>query len=534
MKNKFVIAGAALAAVLVAAVVALTFLLDANQFRPKLEGLMGDALGRTVTIANVKVALFSGGISIEGLSIADDPAFSREPFVTAKAVSVGVDLMPLLLSRSLRVQSFRLDQPRVVLRRSMSGAWNFSSLGSGGGTTTAMSVLVQKVKIAGGRIVVGHAGRTDDERTYDDVDVEVSDLSYTAPFPFRVTAKTPGGGTATFDGQAGPFNTKDAAETPFHATVTLKQVDIASTGFVEPASGVGGMLDFAGSLTSDGVRVTTTGTVTATKVQLLAGGAASRVPIVVDYESSFETKTEHGALTRGDVHVGKAVAHLTGDYNTSGKTPALRMRLAGKQMPVTELEAALPAIGVTLPSGASLKQGTLDADLAISGPADHLVITGPINVANGTLAGFDLGARLGALGSFAGLSKGGDTVIETLSATLRAAPEGIQVDALNMQMPATGTLTGAGTIAPNGAIAFKMLAKLKDGAGGALPGSVARIATFAQTSGIPFRVQGTTSNPVFVPDIGGAVQASVADALKNPETAREATDLLGGLFGRKK
>jgi AsmA protein len=64
-----------------------------------------------VTISKISVAPFSGGIAIEGLAIADDPAFSREPFLRAKAVTVGVDLMPLILSRSLRVESFRLEKP---------------------------------------------------------------------------------------------------------------------------------------------------------------------------------------------------------------------------------------------------------------------------------------------------------------------------------------------------------------------------------------------------------------------------------------
>ena len=104
--------------------------LDANQFRPQLEGAIGGALGRKVSIGNVKVALFSGGMAIEDLSIADDPAFSTAPFVTAKAVTVGVDLMPLILSRSLHVKSFRLEDPQVVLLNSPSGQWNFSGLGA--------------------------------------------------------------------------------------------------------------------------------------------------------------------------------------------------------------------------------------------------------------------------------------------------------------------------------------------------------------------------------------------------------------------
>jgi len=106
-------------------------------------------------------------MTIEDLSIADDPAFSDAPFVTAKAVKVGVDLMPLILSRTLNVQSFRLEEPQAVVLNSPSGQWNFSGLGGqgsasssdpAGGSTAAMGVVIRKLEIVGGRLLVGKPG----------------------------------------------------------------------------------------------------------------------------------------------------------------------------------------------------------------------------------------------------------------------------------------------------------------------------------------------------------------------------------------
>jgi AsmA protein len=230
------------------------------------------------------------------------------------------------------------------------------------------------------------------------------------------------------------------------------------------------------------------------------------------------------------VHVGTAVARLTGDYEIAGDTPAVRMKLSGHQMPVTELEAALSAIGVTLPSGASLKQGTLDTDLSISGPVDRLTIVGPVTLSNATMAGFDLGAKLAPIASLAGLPKSGQTVIQTLSLAVRMAAQGTQVDNLNLIVPAIGTLTGAGTVAPKGAMDFTMLAKLQGGSG-PIAGQMSRIASFTQTAnGIPFRIQGTTANPVFVPD----ARRAATNVLKSEETKKKATELLSGLFRKKK
>ena len=227
------------------------------------------------------------------------------------------------------------------------------------------------------------------------MNVDVSDLSLTSRFPFTVTAKTPNGGTVRVDGHAGPFNMKNMAETPFGGTLTVRHLDLASTGFVDANSGIGGLIDFAGTLASDGVVMKTTGKLTAEKVQLLPGSSAAQVPIVIDYESSYNTRSQKGTLRQGDVHVGKAVAHLTGAYDSSGKSPSVRLALAGPQMPITELQAALPAIGVTLPPNATLKEGALDTELTITGPVNRLTIAGPLKLSNGLLAGFDLGGKLG-------------------------------------------------------------------------------------------------------------------------------------------
>jgi len=539
MKKTLLIAISAVAGLVVLGGLGLWLFLDANQFRPQLEAAIGGALGRKVALGNVKVALFSGGMTIEDLSIADDPAFSTAPFVTAKAVSVGVDLMPLIFSRSLHVKSFRLVDPQVVLLNSSSGQWNFSGLSQGGasssapagGSMAAMSIAIQKLEIANGRILVGTPGVRGKERVYENVNLEVSDLSLTTQFPFRVTAKTPGGGTVTLDGKAGPVDVTDAADTPFQATAVVSHLDVASTGFIDPASGLAGLIDFKGSLASEAGRLRSKGVVNATGIQLVQGGTPARVPISIDYESDYGRKARTGVVKQGDVHIGKAMAHLTGDYSAAGQAIAVRLKLTGERMPAPDLEATLPAIGMVLPSGASLTQGTLDVNLSISGPIDRLLISGPITLANATVAGFDLGGKLGALSSFSGAptatAGAGNTLIQTLAAALRVAPDGIRIDALNLVAPAIGALTGSGTIAPNGNLNFRMAAKLT----GAAASQLSRVTSVGQpANGIPFLVQGTSANPVFVPDVGRAV----SDLAKDPETAKKALSALGGLFGGKK
>jgi AsmA protein len=231
------------------------------------------------------------------------------------------------------------------------------------------------------------------------------------------------------------------------------------------------------------------------------------------------------------------VAHITGDYRVTGATTIVRLMLRGTKMPLTELQGALPAMGVTLPSGAVVQEGVLDLELSIAGPVDKLTISGPIAARNTKLTGFDLSEKMGAIASLAGLQRVGDTLIEELTGTARMTPDGTQIDAFTLVVPAIGTLTGGGTISPQGAMSFPMLAKLREGTitSPVSSNAVNKVLAYGQASGVPFRIQGTTSNPVFLPDVGRAVKGAtdqLKDAAKDPENLKKAADALSNLLRR--
>ena len=75
---------------LIIVIIALPLFIDANQFKPTLETDLATALGRKVSIGNINLSIFSGGVTVDDVSIADDPSFSSSPFLTAKELSVGV------------------------------------------------------------------------------------------------------------------------------------------------------------------------------------------------------------------------------------------------------------------------------------------------------------------------------------------------------------------------------------------------------------------------------------------------------------
>lgn len=123
-------------AVLLLIVLGLSFLIDANAFRPKLESTLTAALGRAVKLGELKLAMLSGGVSAKDLSIEDDPAFGKAPFLRAKQLSVAVELASLIFSRKLNVTGLTIDQPEIMMVESAPGVWNFSSLGTKAGASS--------------------------------------------------------------------------------------------------------------------------------------------------------------------------------------------------------------------------------------------------------------------------------------------------------------------------------------------------------------------------------------------------------------
>jgi AsmA protein len=197
-------------------------------------------------------------------------------------------------------------------------------------------------------------------------------------------------------------------------------------------------------------------------------------------------------------------------------------------MSVDELESMLPALGIVLPSGSKLAGGSLSTDLAISGTLDKLVIAGPVRVSNAKLVGFDLGSKLGALSAFSGKAQGSpDTTIQNASLNARVAPEMTRADAINVTIPTLGTVTGAGTISPAGALDFNMTADLQTARSEARSERGGR---GGDSGGISFKVQGTTSNPTFTPDASGVARNVAKGAVQQSVTGKTG----GGIMGKRK
>jgi AsmA protein len=530
-------------AVLIVAALALPFLINVNSFRPQIESRLTDALGRPVKVGNLSLSILSGGVGADDLSIADDPKFSNAPFIKAKSLKVGVEMVPLIFNKQLNVTQIVIDEPEIALLRNQAGVWNFSSLASSSEKSKPAekssgtgNLSVGKLELTNGKISFGSIPSKRKPIVYDKVDILVRNLSLTSTFPLTASLGLPGGGSLKLDGKLGPINSNDVSLSPLQAKLDIKKLDMSQSALVDPNSGISGLADFEGSVASDGRAVKADGTLKTTNLKLTSKGAPSARPIQVQFVVDHNLQTEAGRIVQGDVTMGKALAKLTGTYDTHGESTSIRTKLMGQNMPVDELQAVLPAVGVVLPPGSQLKGGTLSLDLDSVGPVDRLVTTGSVKLSNSQLSGFNLGSKMSAISALSGKQTGNDTSIQNLSSDVRVAPEGTKLDKISLVIPALGTVDGAGTVSPSGALNFNMAANLS---GGAVTG-LTQIAGLGGkgTGSIPFLIQGTTSNPTFVPDVkgivGGQLKGLLGGVKSGTPNQNSPIDALTGLFGKKK
>ncbi len=570
---------ALIVAVLIVLVLVVPLFVNVNTFKPQIESELSSALGREVKVGDLRLSIFGGSVSADDLSISEDPAFGKQPFVRAKALDIGVKVLPLVFSKALEVTDLAIDQPQVALWRNAAGKWNFSSLGNKPvsearpaekpnppGKAAATDALkhaaaplakaegnaaspgsqdppgddppssptpssnpnlsVEKLMIKNGTISMANISTHEKPQVYSNVNITVDNFAFGASFPFQLTANLPGGGNAKLEGRAGPIDASDATLTPLRAKITVSGLDLAASGFVPPDSGLGGVVKFDGTISSNGHVAEASGTASLAKLKASPKGSPASQPVNLKFSIPYQLEKQSGDLD-ADVTLGKALVKLTGTYQIEAATTILNMKMAADKMPVDDLVTLLPALGVTLPAGSRLEGGTLTANFTINGPLDKLVINGPVQLANTKLAGFDLGSKLSAIEALTRTKTGQDTTIQNFSADAHASPQGIVTENINLNLPALGVITGNGTISPQNALNYQMNAKISGVVGG-----LAQVAGLGnKNAGIPFLIEGTTSDPKFLPNMKGLLNQFNPAQGQNP--ASNILNGLGGLLGKK-
>lgn len=523
----------AVVGLIVLVIVAIPLFVDANTFRPVIEKQLTAAFGRDVKFGDLSLSVVSRSLVAKDLTVADDPAFSRAPFLTTKEIRIGVSLRPLIFANQVNLRSFQLESPQIAVIRAANGAWNFSSIGHAGASSTAGAhaaaaegprtskavpaslpdLSVGDITVEDGRVVVSSLPARDAPSVYEHVNLSARDFSFASRFPFELSANLPAAGTIGVTGHLGPIDRRDAAASPADAQISVKGFDPVAAGFLDPNAGVALVADMDVHATSDGQTLTANGTVHIENLKLRKGASAAPKPLELSYSGTHHLKDNIGQINDATVQIGGAAIHVSGTYQSAATDapdagdPLLNLKLAGESLPIDELQSLMTAAGVRLPSGSVLKGGTLSMNLGITGPAKSLVITGPIALDNARLVGFDIGSKIHGIAALSGVKTGDTTDFEKLRMFVRITNGGVLAERIVAVIPAMGELTGSGTVSPANELDFNLIAKVAsaNGVGKVGVGLLSLLNGGGGSSGVPLRVTGTPDDPNITADVGGIV-----------------------------
>jgi hypothetical protein len=480
--------------------------------------------------------------------------------------------------QQMHVTKLLVDSPQITLVRSNTPKPPAPAAAGANpeGTTMLENLSVDDAQIKNGSVTLKTAGQPG-AAVYQQLNAQITNLTPKTSSPFNVSGQLPGGGSVSANGKVGPFNQANNAATPLDAQVTLKHVELGSSGVLPPDAGIGGTADLQAQVQSNGQTLNAKGSTQIAGIKLAKDGQPSAKPVQLQFTIAQNEQAMTGEVQQAIFTVGRAIINMAGTYQTSGPTTAINLKVTGNGVPIDDLVAFLPSAGVRLPQGSQLKGGTLTTALTVSGSSASPVISGPVRLDNTQLAGFDLGSKLKTLsqltGGQLGSATGSGTNIRSLSMNIREAGGAIQTDNIALDVTGVGTATGAGSVSAAGALNYNVVLKLTGlvagssggkapaagaaggnaallgglagmipgGAGGAAGGlgSIGGLAGVLLKNGIPVAIGGTTSSPTFTPNMRGLAAGAGATAgqglIKGKQNGTQSNPLgnaLGGLLKR--
>lgn len=192
---------------------------DLNRFKAQIVSSISKSIGRDVAMRHVSFKFFFGRgviLDISGLSVKDHPDFSSESILYVDSAHLDVDILPFVLKRQVLVSKVELNSLKVNLIRSGNGEINFQRFSqqiqakpSKGMESTSASkqktddpqprkpgkdfdfseMLIRSILITDGVFIfTDRSVEPAITISVEDFELNVSNLSLNAPFPFEVTA----------------------------------------------------------------------------------------------------------------------------------------------------------------------------------------------------------------------------------------------------------------------------------------------------------------------------------------------------------
>jgi len=320
--RKLLVGAGIIVVTLLAGVLVLPFLIDANRFRPILQDQFQQELHRPASLGNMSLKLFPLAIGISDAVIGQPEGFvSQQPFLSAKEVYVSVDLWPLI-HREISLNAIRLKSPRIEIIRNAAGAWNYEMGGAGSlGSGSPGSFTLDELRVEDGQVTVDDQKNPTPRAVYQHIDLTLKSLG-----PNRHGSLV---GSARLDAMA----------------AVLKVSSDFNNAEVFTAKGTA-------TIKSDN----------------------NVDPLEVDYDIRGGAVLTINSLT---AKLGALSASATGSVDTQSMPPALHLSLKTPNAPIGDLIRVAALYGAKIPADFKA-DGFLRADIQITGTTDKPLFAGKI------------------------------------------------------------------------------------------------------------------------------------------------------------
>ena len=375
--RKILLSVVAVVVVLVVAAGIFIATFDANQYRGVVLERLSGSLNRPVEASELKLQIFPLRLRLEQVRVKEDPVFANDDFLRAAAVQFDVNL-GALLSGDVQVTAIELVEPTIHLHQDDSGRWNVATLGAAPSpaeqdappppAATPGPPPIEDWRIEKGTILVERPNERPLQLT--GVELALSDVSTTAPFPFALEVSFAPESRIAAEGIVGPLNFEAIERSPLEAEVTLEKFQPASLRSllaVPPRLAALGIISGKLEVSSKPNEMSLSGTATLAPPQ---GGDELALQLAVTIPPDFS------GLDWRDTRLSYRAARVT----TSGSavlTPGVQFdfKVNTSDAELADLAAIPPRLGVALPvkvPGA----GKLTSDLTVKGTPESWELAG--------------------------------------------------------------------------------------------------------------------------------------------------------------